>query len=296
MLRDKYFKIKRSFPAVFVIFCLVNILYAGIGIKPAYVELELDKGQAAGKFIISNLGEEEERFRVNAIHFTYSIDGGLSQMPTGPNSLATWIHFNPKELVMPPNSQRAVRFAIVPRGELKQGSEYWAAMELESLRTSETTSTDEESGKSVKLRVVSTIMVPMFGTVGDVVYEGNIEDVNIVTRSDGVFIHSIVNNTGAGRIGAKGEYIITDALGQVVYEGKIGKGYVLGGTKRRFLHKIADELPEGKYNVKVTYSALHFNEPLTSEIEIDWKPQQTEVASDNASSSLTDKSRHLAKK
>jgi hypothetical protein len=283
--------------AVFIVFSLINILHASIGIKPAYVELQLDKGQSAGKFVISNLGEEEERFRVNAIHFTYSIDGGLNQTASGPNSLALWIHFNPKELTMPPNSSRAVRFAIVPRGTLREG-EYWAAMELESLKTSETTSTDEKSGKSVKLRVLSTIMVPIFGTVGNVLYKGQVEDINMTTLPEGIFLHSIVNNTGAGRIGAKGEYKIIDTSGKIVKEGKIGKGYVLSGTKRRFLNKIADELPEGKYNITVTYSAVHFEKPLKGEIQVDWKPQQQPATASNSASENTsvDESGHPVKK
>ena len=50
---------------------------AAVGISPGYVEVKLDKGRPAGRFLISNLGSVQERYRIKAIHFTYSVEGGL---------------------------------------------------------------------------------------------------------------------------------------------------------------------------------------------------------------------------
>ena len=70
-----------------VLFLSASVLHAQLGIKPAYVEVNLDSGTPAGVFYLSNLGENEERFRLNAVHFTYSETGVLIQAKTGEHSL-----------------------------------------------------------------------------------------------------------------------------------------------------------------------------------------------------------------
>ncbi|HSR09864.1 MAG TPA: hypothetical protein VLS90_00360 [Thermodesulfobacteriota bacterium] len=106
----------------------------GLSISPAFVEVSLDKGRPAGQFTIANLGEEEERYRIRAIHFTFMRDGGVRYVEPDERSLAPWIKFNPTEFVIGPKERRAVRYVIAPKGKLRPG-EYWAGMELESLRT-----------------------------------------------------------------------------------------------------------------------------------------------------------------
>ena len=265
---------------------LAAVLWSGIGIKPAYVEVNMDDRRPAGRFIITNAGDEQERYRVNAIHFTYSPMGGLTQSPTGQFSLAPWIRFNPKEIVLPPKTQVAVRFAVVPRGKLQQG-EYWAAMELESLNVTIATSKNEETQRSVKLKTISTIMVPIFGIVGDVEYAGVIESMDFTAHEDKVYVKALVAATGNGRIGAKGMYEITDASGHVVTEGPLGKAYVLRGGKRWFATAVdTSELVDGPYMVRVTFEAAHLEQPLSREIQITWPLPPEPLPTENIPASL----------
>jgi hypothetical protein len=98
-----------------VLLSLSGPVWANIGIKPAFVEVTMDKGRPAGSFFVANLGEKEERFRINAVHFTYSETGVLRRSQKGDHSLAPWIFFNPRELTLPPKTSREPPVAVVAR-------------------------------------------------------------------------------------------------------------------------------------------------------------------------------------
>jgi hypothetical protein len=280
----------------FVLFFLAPTLLASIRIQPAYVEVQMDRGRPAGRFLISNVGEQEERYRINAVHFTYSEQGGLRQSKTGDHSLAQWIRFNPREITLPPKTQRAVRFAIVPRGKLQPG-EYWAAMELESLNVNVVTTKSDQAGRSVKLRTVTAIMAPIFGSVGKVSYSGEIKQLELTKEDGAIFLEALVAATGTGRIGAKARYEIRNESGEVVDEGPFARAYVLRDAQRRFKKKMEADLPDGEYTIKVTFEAVHLKEALTKQITVDWpKPlpvsqsdQVTTAASSNESNESTSK-------
>ena len=246
-------------------------LWGQVGIQPAFVELSLDKGRPSGRFLLSNRGEEVARYRVNAKHFTYTVEGGLQQTETGDHSLAPWVHFNPRELVIPPATQYAVRFVVVPRGTLADG-EYWGAMELESLKTIEATSEDDAEGKALKLQLISAIMVPIFGTVGEVEYNGRIEDFGLVVKNHETHLEAVIVNTGTGRLGAKATYKIATADGEIIEEQMLDKGYVLRGLERRFSRKIEVPLPAGRYIISVIVDSAHLKAPLERERQVDWEP------------------------
>ena len=248
---------------------LTGTLQADIAIQPAFVEVNMDEGRPAGVFMVSNLGDKEERFRVNAVHFTYTEQGALTRSATGANSLAPWIRFNPRELTLAPGTRRAVRFAVVPRGKLDTG-EYWAAMELESLAVNEVVSKNEKTGKAVKLRSVSSILAPVFGTVGKTSYEGQIKDLQVQVENGAVALKALIAATGTGRLGVKGEYAIVDAAGKVMDGGPFGGTYVLRGGQRWVKKTIGADIPKGEYSARVSLQAAHLEQPLVKEIRVAW--------------------------
>jgi hypothetical protein len=248
---------------------LTGVLRADIAIKPAFVEVNLDEGRPAGTFLVSNLGDKEERFRVNALYFNYTEEGGLKKSPTGDYSLAAWIRFNPRELTLAPGTQRAVRFAILPKGRLAAG-EHWAAMELESLAVNEVVSKDEKSGRSVKLKVMTTIVAPIFGTVGKTSYAGEVRDLQVQTENGEVVLKALVAATGSGRLGIKGNYEILDASSKVIDSGPFGAGYVFRGAQRWFSKKMETPLPKGNYTVKISVEAPHLEQPVVKEAQLAW--------------------------
>jgi len=257
--------------AVGLLVCaLVGSARAALSISPAFVDVSLDKGRPTGRFEITNLGDETERFRINTMHFVFSKDGGLKQMRPDEHSLAQWIRFNPKEFELRPKSRQVVRFVILAPGGLKPG-EYWAGMEVEPLKTTVGAGKDA-AGRQFQIEVVSTILVPIFGTVGKTSARGLIRQVNFASHPRGPVLQSVVANMGSSRLVATGKYTIRDSSGKLVAEGHTGKAYILAGTERRFSSFIRTPLEEGQYTVAVQYSCPQLKQDLTHEQKLVWKP------------------------
>lgn len=255
---------------IWILVCLLpGWLRAGIAIKPAVVEVDLDKGRPSGTFLISNVGDTEERFRINASHFTYTEAGALRQSPTGDFSLAPWIHFNPRELTLAPKTQRTVRFAIVPRGKLVEG-EWWAAMELESLAVSDIVKEDVKTGRTAKLKAVTRLLVPIFGTVGRPSYEGQVKEIRAETERGTVMLKALVAATGTGRLRVDGDYEISDPTGKVIDGGPFAIGYVLRGGQRWFAKNIEAAIPNGDYTVRIALKAPHVEQPILGRAKVTW--------------------------
>ncbi len=242
-------------------------ILAAVSISPAFVEVSLDRGRPSGQFIISNLGDEEERYRIKAIHFTFLKDGGLRRIEPDERSLAAWVKFNPTEFTLGPKTTRAIRFVISPRGALKPG-EYWAAMELESLKTL-TTAGKDEFGREFQLEIIPSIVVPMFGISGKVRYDGIIKDVNLGGREGGQVLELLIGNTGDGRLLIEGEYEVTKDSGEPMLKGTLGnKAYVLPGLEQFFYGKLESSLPEGMYKVRVTCRSPQLKQPIQNEFPL----------------------------
>lgn len=239
-------------------------LWASLSISPAYVELTLDKGRPAGQFSITNLGDGEERYRIRAMHFTFSTDGGLREIPPDENSLVSWIKFNPKEFTLPPKTKQTIRFVVTPHGKLRPG-EYWAAMELESLKTTFAKGKDG-GGRELSIEVVPSILVPIFGKSGRVIYRAALKEARVTKSDKGSAIATLFANTGDGRVFVTGQYEIVDATGKVVEEGPLGKAYVLPRAERRFTTPVKGGFPAGNYTVRVHYTSQQLQEPISEEI------------------------------
>jgi len=262
-----------------------GVLRANIAVKPSFVEVDLQGKRPTGVFYVSNLSDKEARFRVNAVHFNYTEDGGLQMAPTGENSIASWIRFNPRELTLAPKSQRAVRFAIVPRGPVDQG-EHWAGMELESLDIGEATSGDPNSGHAIRVRSSVSLLAPIFATAGQATYKGEITDVQVCTERGMTVLKTMVSATGTGRLGLVGTYEILDPAGKSVKTGAMGACYIFRGG-RRWVKQRVEGIPEGQYTARVTFKAMHLEQPLTIERQLAW-PSQPAVAAGSATSGPTD--------
>jgi hypothetical protein len=250
---------------------LTGTLQANVSITPAFVEVNLAEGRPSGVFYVSNLGEKEERYRINAIHVNYTEDGALTPTQTGQFSLAPWIRFNPRELTIAPGTQRAVRFAIlVPRQKLTDG-EWWGVMELESLAVGEIVMKTDTGGHTLQIQAVTKIVVPIFGTVGKPTYQGRVEDLQVQVENGEIFLKALVAATGTGRIGIKGsDYEIVDASGKVVDSGLFAAGYVFRGGRRWFSVKIEAAIPKGQYTARVNLPAPHLEQPMVKEAQVSW--------------------------
>lgn len=241
--------------------------WAGLAVTPAYVVLELDKGRPAGTFLVRNTSTTEERFRINAVHFNISERGAYTIKKPEQDQLGAWIRFNPKELVLPPQSERKVRFVVAPRGKVQPG-EYHAAMELESLRVN--TSTTKSQGRTFSLNTLTSILVPIFAQSGEVIYSAEPKGVQAVLINGRAFIQGGIMNTGTANLIIEARYVIRDMSGNVVNEGFLGRNHVLPGNLRIFSTNIPEELAGGKYEFQVDFISDKLDSSLTEVAEVDW--------------------------
>lgn len=266
--------LRKAFACLIILFVFLSFpirgSWAGISISPAYVEVNLDKGRPAGQFIISNLGDEEERYRIRAVHFTFLKDGGVRRIEPDEQSLAPWIKFNPTEFTLGPKSKRAIRYVITPQGSLRT-REYWAAMELESLKTTMASGKDQ-AGREYHIEVIPSILVPIFAKFGNVRYQGSLKEATVVSTDTGQRIHFLVANTGEGRLLVEGQYQIRNSSGEEVQRGSITRSYVLPGLEQILVSPLKSDLAQGAYKVRVECHSAGLKQPIKHEFDVVWKP------------------------
>ena len=250
---------------ILILSFLGGTVRADLTITPAYVELNLDKGVPSGVFKIVNSGEKEARYRINAVAFSFDSSGRTQLIEPDERSMAPWIVFSPKEFNLAPNTQQKVRFAVSPKGKLRTG-EYWAAMELESLDTMTRQGTDEK-GRELSVKVISSIVVPIFGKVGNVRYRAMSKEIKVVSAGKEKTIEAWVTNTGEGRLFLEGKYEIVSDSGKVVEDGNLGRAYVLPGGNLQFSVSIKTAMETGTYTIKVRYNSTQLEKPLLDEIQ-----------------------------
>jgi hypothetical protein len=257
--------------AVVIVTAWASTVSAQVGIRPAFVEVKLDAGRPAGSFFVANMGTTEVRFRIDAVHFTITEQGTLRTDGTGKYSLAPWIRFNPRELTLPPQTERAVRFAIIPKGPLPPG-EYYAAMSLQSLEENKATGKVSEDGATtMEVRAIVSVLAPIFGTVGEVTYGGEIKDVRVEVVKGAVALKTLIAATGGGRLGAIATYDIIDASGQALVENAtLRSAYIMRGTEQWLTAPVTANVPPGQYTVRVTCGARHLAQPLVREVTVVW--------------------------
>jgi P pilus assembly chaperone PapD len=242
-----------------------NTLLAGVSISPAFVQVSLDKKRPAGQFIITNTGTETERYRIATSHFIFGDNGELNKKNPDENSLASWIKFNPKEFSLPPKTKRSIRFVIVPPGKI-DSKEYWGFMELQSLKTN-ITSTEDKKGRTMKLTVIPTIIVPIFATKGEISYSATLGETRVVDTEKGLEINTMVKNTGKGHLVLIGNFEMIDSSGGMIKKGGMGKNYILPGGQRKFKGIVNTEISKGDFTVNVAYSSSKLKGILTDNIQ-----------------------------
>ncbi len=254
--------------------CEVATLWAGIAISPAYVNLDLSQKRISGQFTIKNTGSETIRYRIMATHFTFSEQGGIYRIAPDENSLAPWLKFNPKEFSLGPKTHRLVRFILIPRGRVIPKKEYWGSMELLSLDKNVIESHNANKDINVEIEVSASILVPIFASKGEVVYDSTFEAVRIVPAGKGHNLELTINSIGGGRLLVAATYQILDQTGAVLFDDKFKKHYILPGSRSTFSHPVmppASLKLKGEYTVRVQYTSTpNAKKSISKSIQYTW--------------------------
>lgn len=238
-------------------------IHAALVIDPGFINLNLNEKRNSGTFVLKNTGDTEERYRAKAIFFTHTSKGGFKEIPDGEYSLSAWIKFNPQEFVLPPKSSRMVRYSIIPQGKLKP-YEYYGAIQFVPLTVAHLTSNDNK-GHSVDIKIVSIIIVPIYGYVKGTKYSGQLKSMDIKKEDDGsLSINSIIVNTGDGVLRLNGKCQFTGSSGKTAAEKDIKQQFIFPKEERFVKVKIKEILKPDKYTVKFYLKSTDSN----SDVEI----------------------------
>ena len=170
-----------------------------------------------------------------------------------------------------PGTRQTVKFTVVAR-RATHGGEYWGAVSVESLRHGTKRTVNEEEGTEATVAIVSTIIVPIFGTKGNVVYRGRLSEVGIQPLSDRTYVSVKIENTGTGRLLLDTDSELLDAEGKKVAEGQVPRTYVFRGSERVLRIPVDADLAEGAYTVRVTVKADQMSQPLQTEQVVRFNP------------------------
>jgi len=139
-------------------------------------------------------------------------------------------------------------------------------VELESLDTLTHKGLDAK-GRELSVKVISSIVVPIFGKVGTVRYRGMSKEIKVLSEGKGKTIEAWVSNTGEGRLFLEGKYEIVNSSGKVIEDGNLGRSYVLPGGNVKFSVAVKTELETGTYTIKVNYHSTQLEKPILDEIQ-----------------------------
>lgn len=261
-------KVIRHFRVLLILLLSLMILltnltntYATLIIDPALIKIELKKKRNTGTFILKNTGDEEVRYRAKAVYFTLTSQGAINEIPPDEYSLASWIKFNPQEFVLPPQSSRMVRYSIIPQGKLK-AYEYRGAIEFIPLKLGHIQS-DDGKGRSFDLKVISLVLVPIYGRVKGVKYSGQLKQLKVNMQDGKLEPIVTILNTGDGNISLNGMCQIINSQGEVVEEISFSKVVIFPKRDRIFKRKIEANLKPDKYLARFSFQST------TREVDIE---------------------------
>lgn len=226
---------------------------ADLAAQPAFVFVKLDKRNPSGRFVLSNTGSTAQTFRARATHFLLTEDGSIMPVKPDEYSLAEWIKFNPKEFTLPPKSSRVIRFTVVQNGRNLRPHEYWGAIQFTPLTGATYTSKPDKSGRTVSVKVITDVLIPIYGEMHETVYGGRISDITAGQSKKELTMAAMIANTGGGGLRLSGDWKIYDAgTGDLVKTIPVKFLLILPKQKRHLKTTVADHLPAGKYSIMLS--------------------------------------------
>lgn len=240
--------IRRSF-LILLLLVLIQPFsaYAGLGARPAYLFVNLEKHNPSGTFTVTNVGNKSQTFRANAVHFAITEKGAVEPVKPDGYSLAKWIKFNPKEFTLTPHSSREIRYSIIRRHKLKP-REYWGAIEFMPLKGQKYTGKTDASGHKMSFQVLTALLIPIFGQTTGITYSGSVSDITAKDIKQKTGYTALVVNKGSGVLRLQGNLEILDKkTGANISTAKVGIFNVLPEQKRRIKIFGSDKLAKGLY-------------------------------------------------
>ncbi len=162
------------------------IALAQVGVSPLVIQVQAQRGKAQGIIKVKNTTNKPSRVRIYTEPFTYKREQGFQILEQSERDLAPYLRFSPREMTIPPESERRVRlFAQFPPS-LPDG-EYRTVVFAESL-------TEARDAQQNLVGIVARIGTTVYVRKGDL--QPNLEVENAVYDHKEYQINLLVTNSG----------------------------------------------------------------------------------------------------
>ena len=230
-------------------FLLSGIATANISISPMVVETEAKRGQAQGRFSVSNTDSQDFRARVYTSPFTYDKETGFKTLSKSPTDLTPYLQFSPRELQVGASSKRNIRFIVRFPPSLPDG-EYRTMIFTENLKRGTITETDSKTNVTLQTNIIPRIGVALYVRKGDV--SPNLTPNSARFDSKTNKIQLLVSNEGKASAILAGDWQLKKGK-EVIQKGNISDTTVLAEGERyltaKSLNKNQPKLAPGEYQL-----------------------------------------------
>jgi len=219
-----------------------RLAQAQVGVSPLVIEKQAQRGQAQGTLTIRNPSDQPSRARIYTEAFTYDRATGFKVLPESEQDLSPYLRFSPREMMIPPNESRRVRFIAQLPPDIAEG-EYRTVMFTETLIEA---TDSQQNAVGIQARIGATVYV----RVGDVAPALQVEEARY-NRQDQE-IELLASNSGQASARVKVDWTLTQN-GETLAEGQTPETSVIA-QRDRFLaltlpDAIAETLSPGTYQL-----------------------------------------------
>ena len=233
---------------------------AQVGVSPLVIETQAQRGQAQGTLTIRNPTNQPSRARIYTEAFTYDRATGFKVLSESEQDLSPYLRFSPREMTIPPNESRRVRFIAQLPPDSPEG-EYRTVMFTETLIEA---TDSQQNSVGIQARIGATVYV----RVGDVAPELQVEEGRYNSEQQAVEL--LVSNAGKASARVKVDWQLSQN-GETMVEGEAPPTSVIA-ERDRFLSLSlpeTDSLSAGTYQLTGELIWGSGNDPNTQSFDLE---------------------------
>lgn len=213
----------------------LSVSYGGApSLYPGVAEVHLKNGRGQGSFIMFNTGENTKKYKVTV----RDVDN-----QGNPSALSGYLKVFPRYVEIEPGKNKKVRFLIrdFPEGQVKEGEQRASISieELDSVLEQKHKTMEASSGISTVIKYKYHINMAVYGYVGDLIPEAEVE---LNTRGDNLLTGTITN---------KGNYSYPVSASFLGADNKVIGTITLPKLMEGDINQVEIRTPEGTKKLKI---------------------------------------------
>lgn len=237
------------------LFCLISLCSAAafaqkqsVGLSPASVDAEVERGKIyTQEYTVNNQTTTRVRFRATAADIWYDEKNQPVEDRAGtlPHSAATWIQFNPAEIIIEPMS--AGKFTTIITVPENASGGHYARLFFDGEAADQP---KEGSAATVAFRLGGLLLLATANSI----YRLEVVESHVSppTAATGLKLTLDVANLSNSHILLRGSYALLDANNRVAGRGKIVEKRYFPGQRQSLEALWGGELKPGNYTAIIT--------------------------------------------